>query len=409
MLGRKLSSTADATVGRSPIASLEWILAGGRAGTALAVLVLVVVAAGPVSLTARAQNAPPPAVSVAKPVVKDIVERDDFIGRFEAVDTVDLRARVSGYLSEIHFADGALVKAGDLLFTIDQRPYKAALDDAVAGVASAQAGVDFSAGDLERADALLKSGNITGQVADQRRQSALSSRATLDRAKATLVRAKLDMEFTEIRAPIAGRISRRLVSIGNLITANDTLLTTMVSLDPIQFYFDADERSFLDYLSDLVPGAQTGRGGSRDVVVALTGETEPTHKGHIDFVDVRLDQASGTMRGRALFENKNLALTPGLFGRISIAGGKAYKGILVPDEALGTDQDRRVVYVVGADNKVTSKVVRPGPRIDGYRVIRDGLKGDETIVINGLMRVRPGIEVQPKMTELPPSRAPAGG
>src|ERR1700712_3080895 len=173
---------------------------------------------------ALAQNAPPPPVSGAKPVVKDIVERDDFIGRFEAVDTVDLRARVSGYLAQIHFADGALVKAGDLLFTIDQRPYQAALDAAVASVASAQAGVDFSAGDLERADALLKSGNITGQVADQRRQSALSSRATLDRARATLVRAKLDMEFTEIRAPIAGRISRRLVSIGNLINANDTLL-----------------------------------------------------------------------------------------------------------------------------------------------------------------------------------------
>lgn len=405
MLGRKLHLITGSTVGRSPAECFAQILFGARA----TVLVLMVVASGTLSQAARAQNAPPPPVSVAKPVVKEIVERDDFIGRFEAVDTVDLRARVSGYLAEIHFADGALVKAGDLLFTIDQRPYKASLDDALASVASAQASVDFSAGDLDRADALLKSGNITGQVADQRRQSALASRASLDRARAALVRAKLDMEFTEIRAPISGRISRRLVSIGNLITANDTLLTTVVSLDPIQFYFDADERSFLDYLSDLVPGAQTGRGGSRDVVVALTGESEPTHKGHIDFVDVKLDQASGTMRGRAVLENRNLALTPGLFGRISIAGGKAYTGILVPDEALGTDQDRRIVYVVGADNKVTSKVVRPGPRIDGYRVIRDGLKGDETIVINGLMRVRPGIEVQPKMTELPPSRAPAGG
>ena len=199
-----------------------------------------------------AQNAPPPPVSVAKPIVKDIVERDDFIGRFDAVDTVDLRARVSGYLDKIDFVDGALVKKGDLLFTIDQRPYQDALDDAKASVASAQASYDFTSGDLERADNLIRSGNITGQVADQRRQAALSARATLDRAQAALNRAKLDMEFTEIRSPLSGRISRRLVSVGNLINANDTLLSTIVSLDPIQFYFDADERSFLDYLSDLV-------------------------------------------------------------------------------------------------------------------------------------------------------------
>lgn len=361
------------------------------------------------AVAAAAQNAPPPPVSVAKPVVKDIVERDDFIGRFDAVDTVDLRARVSGYLDMVHFDDGALVKQGDLLFTIDQRPYRDALADATASVASAKAGLDFASGDLERADSLRKSGNITEQNADQRRQAALAARATLDRAQAALSRAKLDIEFTEIRAPISGRISRRLVSVGNLINANETLLSTIVSLDPIQFYFDADERSFLDYLRDLIPGSDPAKAGSREVTVALTDETEPSHKGHIDFVDIRLDQASGTMRGRAVFDNKDLSLTPGLFGRISIAGSQPYKGVLVPDEALGTDQDRRIVYVVGPDNKVAAKVVRPGPRIDGYRVIREGLKGDETIVINGLMRVRPGVEVQPKMTELPPSRGPSGG
>jgi RND family efflux transporter MFP subunit len=342
-------------------------------------------------------------------VVKDIIERNDFIGRFDAVDTVDLRARVSGYLDKVHFADGALVKRGDLLFTIDQRPYHDALDDAEASVASAKASLDFTSVDLERADALRKSGNITEQVADQRRQSQLGARATLDRAQAALSRAKLDMEFTEIRAPISGRISRRLVSVGNLVNANDTLLSTIVSLDPIQFYFDADERSFLDYLSDLIPGKNPAKTGSREVTVALTQESEPSHKGHIDFVDIRLDQASGTMRGRAIFDNKDLSLTPGLFGRISIAGTQPYKGVLVPDEALGTDQDRRIIYVVGPDNKVAAKVVRPGPRIDGYRVIREGLKGDETIVVNGLMRVRPGVEIQPKMTELPPSREPTGG
>ncbi len=373
----------------------------------IALPVLAVVATlfgGPSS----AQNAPPPPVSVARPVVKDIVERDDFIGRFDAVDTVDLRARVSGYLDAVHFTDGALVRQGDLLFTVDQRSYRDALDDARAGLASAKAALDFASTDLERADTLRKSGNITEQNADQRRQASLSARASLDKAQATLARAQLDLEFTEIRSPIAGRISRRLVSVGNLISANDTLLSTVVSLDPIYFYFDADERSFLDYLNDFVPGVKPTKGGSREVAVALTGESEPTHKGRIDFVDIRLDQASGTMRGRAILDNKNFALTPGLFGRISIAGTKSYKGILVPDEALGTDQDRRIVFVVGPDNKVAVRPVRPGPRIDGYRVIREGLKGDETIVVNGLMRVRPGVEVQPKMTELPPVRGPGG-
>ena len=355
--------------------------------------------------SARAQSPPP--VSVSKPIVKEITERDDFIGRFDAVDTVDLRARVTGYLDKVHFVDGAVVKQGDLLFTIDQRPYRDSLHDAEASVASAKASLDFAQGDLERADTLRKTGNITEQTADQRRQTALNTRAALDRANAALSRARLDMEFTEIRAPIAGRISRRLVSVGNLINANDTLLSTIVSLDPIQFYFDVDERSFLAYLRDLVPGANATQPASHDVAVTLTNETKPSHFGRIDFIDTRLDQASGTMRGRAIFANQDLSLTPGLFGRITIAGSHPYQAVLIPDEALATDQNRKIVYVVGSDNKVATKVVRPGPRVDGYRVIREGLNGSESIVVNGLMRVRAGLEVQPKMTELPPSRLAA--
>ena len=376
-----------------------------RLGLALAMGASLVLAMAPHG--ARAQQGPPP-VSVSKPVVKEITEHDDFIGRFDAVDTVDLRARVSGYLDKVHFVDGAVVKQGDLLFTIDQRPYRDALHDAEASVASAKASLDFTQGDLDRADTLRKSGNITEQSADQRRQSALAARASLDRANAALSRARLDMEFTEIRSPIAGRISRRLVSIGNLINANDTLLSTIVSLDPIQFYFDVDERSFLAYLRDLVPGANASQPASKDVMVALTNETTPQHVGRIDFIDTRLDQASGTMRGRAILANKDLSLTPGLFGRITIAGSQPYQAVLIPDEALTSDQNRKVVYVVGSDNKVSSRVVRPGPRVDGYRVIREGLSGSDTIVVNGLMRVRPGIEIQPKMTELPATRLAAG-
>ncbi len=371
-----------------------------RLGVALALLAAA--AAGP----AAAQGPPPPPVTVAKPVIKDIKETDDFIGRFEAVEQVDIRARVSGYLDKVGFKDGAIVKAGDLLFTIDQRPYRDALDQATATLGSAKATVDFTATDLDRADALRRSGNITEQVADQRRQAAATARAALDEAQAALNRAKLDMEFTEIRAPMAGRISRHLVSPGNLVAANDTLLTNIVSVDPVYFYFDIDERSYLAYLSEGLNGARAGE-QSGDVAVKLTGEAAFSHAGRIDFLDNRLDQASGTMRGRAVLDNRDLSLTPGLFGRIQIAGSKSYKGILLPEDAVGTDQDRRVVYVVGSDNRVSAKPVRLGPHIDGYQVIRDGLTGGEVVVVNGLMRVRPGAVVDPKMTELPPVRETA--
>jgi RND family efflux transporter MFP subunit len=350
-----------------------------------------------------APNAPPPPVAAAKPIVKEIVEQDDFIGRFEAVDTVDLRARVSGYLDKIHFQDGAIVKAGDPLFTIDQRPYIAALQEAQATVASAKAREDFTQTDLERAENLRRSGNIAEQVFDQRRQTLLTARAELDRATAALNRAQLDMEFTVVKAPVSGRISRRLVSIGNLVNANETLLSTVVSIDPIQFYFDVDERSFLAYAQAFGRG-NGNENGSAPVSVMLTNEREPRRTGRIDFLDVRLDPSSGTMRARALFENKDLSLTPGLFGRIRIPGSRPYKGVLVPDEAVSNDQDRRVLYVVADDGTVSQRTVRPGPRIDGYRVIRTGLDGSETVVIAGLQRARPGSKVSPKLEQLPPSR-----
>lgn len=356
---------------------------------------------------AIAQTPPPPAVSVAKPVVKKIVEQDDFIGRFDAVDTVDLRARVTGYLEKVHFEDGAIVKAGELLFTIDPRPYETALRSAQASLASATARSEFAQTDLERATTLQRTGNISEQLADQRRQALQTAQSEADSARAAIDRAKLDLEYTQIRAPISGRISRRLVSVGNLIQPNETLLTTMVSLDPIYFYFDVDERAYLAYLQGFAstPGGTNHRDPT--VTVTLTNERDGRRKGRIDFVDIRLDQASGTVRGRAVFDNKDLSLTPGLFGRIRVPGSEPYEAILVPDEALGTDQNRRVVYVVGPDNKVAARAVRPGPRIDGYRIIRDGLGPDDVVVVNGLSRARPGTVVSLKMTELPPSREPS--
>ena len=354
---------------------------------------------------ALAQGAapPPPTVTVAKPILKDIVEQDDFIGRFEAVDQVDIRARVSGYLDKVHFQDGALVKVGDPLFTIDQRPYRAALEQADATVASAQVRAEFASNDLERAESLRRTGNIAEQLLDQRRSNYLTARADLDRAQAAQRQARLDMEFTEIKAPIAGRISRRLISEGNLINANQTVLTNIVSIDPIQFYFDVDERSYLAYMRQ-----QSGFSGNGDapnkVLLTMSDERAAPRPGRLDFVDNRLDAASGTVRARAVFDNKDMFLTPGLFGRVTVSGSDPYRGVLIPDEAVGNDQDRRIVYVLAEDNTVAMRPVRPGPRIDGYRVIRTGLKGDETIVVNGIMRIRPGQKVTPQTTTLPPVR-----
>ena len=223
---------------------------------------------------------------------------------------------------------------------------------------------------------------------------------------AELVGAKLDLEYTEIRAPLGGRIDEKLVSIGNLVKANDTLLTTIVSQDPIYFYFDIDERSYLAYARDARSKGETLQqgAGSLPVTVRLVDKREAPREGLLDFSQNVLDQGTGTMRVRAVMKNDDGVLQPGLFGRINVPGSLPYKGVLIPDEAIAADQERRIVYVVGADNKVTPKVIRPGPRIDGYRVVRDGLTGDETIVINGLMRVRPGVTVTPQLVELPPTR-----
>jgi multidrug efflux system membrane fusion protein len=355
---------------------------------------------------AQAPPSAPPAVTVAKPIVKEVVERDDYVGRFEAVDAVEIRARVSGYLQTVSFRDGAIVKLGDPLFTIDKRPYQAALDQAEAAVTSAQARVAFAQSDYERAAALGRTGNITEQLLEQRRNTLETARGDLLGAQAAARTARLNLGFTEIHAPMAGRIGRKLISEGNLVTADQTLLTTIVSLDPIYFYFDVDERSFLAYQRTLHIGSVSDANRNQlPVRVGLTDEKEFNRKGVLDFLDNRVDQATGTMRARASIENKDLFIRPGLFGTIEVPGSPSHRGVLIPDEAIGTDQDRRIVWVVADDGTVTPRVVRPGPRIDGYRLIREGLKGDETIVISGLQRVRPGAKVTPQAQELPPVRS----
>lgn len=347
---------------------------------------------------------PPPPVTVAKPVVKEVVERDEFTGRFDATAWVDVRARVAGYLDAVEFKDGAMVREGDLLFVIDRRPFQAAVAQADAALVSARARLEFAKQELERVERLTRSGNAPERQLDERRQQFLSAQADVNGAQAALTQARLDLGFTEVKAPISGKISRKLVTEGNLVRANETLLTTITALDPIYFYFDVDERSYLAY------ERMSRNGGSRqtgyEIMVALADEQDPKHKGVVDFIDNRVDQATGTMRGRAVLENKDLFLTPGLFGRILIPGSERYKAVLVPDEAIGADLDRRYVYVVADDGTVSQKVVRPGPRYDGYRIVRTGLTGDETIIVNGTQRARFG-KVTPQQTTLPPTREAA--
>lgn len=384
----------------------------------LAVLGLAIIVAGGAywyftgkggpSATASATTGPQAVpVTVAKPVVKDITEWDEFTGRFDAVEAVEVRARVTGYLGEVKFTEGGIVQKGDLLLVIDQRPFKIAVADAEAALASQEAKLEFAESELKRVEATARTGASPERLLEQRRQELSTARADRDRAKAAVDRAKLDLEFTEVRAPVAGRIGRKVVSEGNLVVANQTMLTSIVALDPIYFYFDVDEQSFLGY-------QRMGQSGERPPLreagniaeVVLPDEKTYARKGRIDFIDNRLDAGTGTMRGRAVFENKDLFLTPGMFGRVRIPGSGSYKAVLIPDEAVATDQSRRIVYSVAADGSVTALPIRLGPRIDGYRVVRSGLKGDETIVVNGILRVRPGAKLAPKMTELPPSRIP---
>lgn len=346
---------------------------------------------------------PPPPVSVAKPVVREIVEVDEFIGRFEAVEQVELRARVSGYLSSVEFKDGTIVKAGDPLFTLDKRTYEAELARAEAQLRSIQTRLDFARADLARAEQLGR-GIATERTIDERRQAFQGAQADLAAAQAAVDAARIDLSFTEIRAPIDGRIGRKLVTEGNLVRANDTVLTTIVSIDPIHFYFDVDERTYLDYV-------RRGKEGSRpsarevmiDVRVALMDEKQPAHEGHMDFIDNRIDAGSGTMRGRAIIDNAKQLLTPGLFGRIHIPGTKPYRAVMIPDEAIVADQDRRIVWTVAADGTIAPKPIRPGSRHEGYRIVREGLTGDETIIVAGVQRVRGG-RVTPELVQLPPRR-----
>ncbi len=352
---------------------------------------------------AVAPAAQPPQVTVAKPVVKNIVEWDDFTGRFEAVEDVAIRSRVTGYLDQVHFQDGALVEKGDVLFSIDPRTFDAALREARARLEVAKTTLDLAKQEFERASSLRPSGAIAETAFDQRRQQFLAAQAELGAAEAALQQAQLNVDYTRILAPISGRIGRKLISVGNLVNANDTVLTTIVALNPIHFYFDVDERSYIAYSRSALQGkGPSSREIPFEVRMFIPGDPRENRTGSMNFVDNRVDGATGTVRGRALFDNSDLFLQPGMFGRVSIPGSGSYRAVLIPDEAIGSDQDRRIVYVVGSsDDTIAAQPIRPGPKIDGYRVVREGLTGEETIVVAGLMRIRPGMKVTPRPMTLP--------
>ncbi|HEV8341912.1 MAG TPA: efflux RND transporter periplasmic adaptor subunit [Candidatus Binatia bacterium] len=345
-----------------------------------------------------------PKLTVSRPVVREITEWDEYTGRLESTETVEVRARVNGYLQSIHFKDGQVIKRGDLLFVIDPRPYQAELDRVTAELQLAQARLELAKSDYARAQKLLQFRAISQEEADTRLATERQVQESVEAARAGVKGTKLNVEFTRITAPITGRIGRKLVTEGNLInggTAESTLLTTIVSMDPIYVYFEADERSYLKYVRLSQNGKHpSSREAKNPVYLSLADEKGFPRKGYTDFVDNRLDSNTGTMRIRAIFPNPDLTLTPGLFGRVRLLGSGKYQAVLTPDEAIGSDLSQKFVLVVNEENIVEQRAVQLGPIINGLRVIREGLKPDDWVVVNGVQRTRSGMKVDPQKQEI---------
>lgn len=349
-------------------------------------------------------QAPPPAVTVAMPLQRDVVEYDEFTGQFAATEHVELRARVSGYLQSHHFDEGQIVKKGDLLFVIDPRPFEATVDSAKAQLAQAEARVELANRQLQRSAQLRERDFVAASAYDERIQEQRVATSAVEIAKAAVRTAELDLEFSRILAPVGGRIGRREVSDGNLVSggagSGNTLLTTIVSIDPIYFVFDMSEMDFIAYQRAVQSGKLQSTRDSVPVYGRLRDEPDWPREGKLNFVDNQVNRGSGTIRARAVFPNPDGFLTPGQFGRIRLPGSESYKALLIPDSAILADQSQRIVMTVNAEGVVTPKVVRPGPMYDGLRIIRSGLAADDRIIINGLMRARPGVKVTPQPGEI---------
>lgn len=365
---------------------------------------VVFLAATMAALSVSAQQGPPPApqVTVAEPVAKRITNWDEYSGRFTAVESVDVRPRVSGFIESIHFKDGQQINVGDLLFTIDQQPYKIAVELAQADVARAVAQVQLARTEVDRAEPLTKTGAVTMRDFDQRVANLNVARATLQGAEASVRNAELNLKWTEVRAPISGRVSDRRVDVGNLVSGGGqtsaTVLTNIVSTDPIHFEFDVSEADYLRYARLMESGDRTSsRDFATPVRLRLADEAQWKHSGTMNFVDNRLNERSGTLRGRAIFKNPGNVLSPGLFARIQVFGGEV-DALMIPDAAIVSDQARKIVFVVGEGDVIQPKPIELGAIVDGLRVVRSGLKKSDRVVIDGLANpaVRPGTKVSPK-------------
>jgi membrane fusion protein, multidrug efflux system len=354
----------------------------------------------------QAASGPLP-VTVAQPTKRTVTDWDEFTGRFEAVEEVQVRARVGGFVTSVEFRDGAFVGTGDLLYVIDARPFEAVAEQADGQLADARAKGELAKRELDRGLTLVQTSAVSESVVDQRRQALQAAKAAEMQASGALKAAQLNIEFTHVIAPIGGRVSRHLVSVGNLVQGSDagggTLLTSIVSLDPIYIYFDMDEATYLKNNRLYFEGKRpSSRENANPVQVTLVGETKPSHDGKVNFLDNRLDVSTGTLRGRAVIPNKDYSILPGQFGRVRLIGSAPYEALLLPDTAIATDQSRKIVFVVKDDDTVEARPVILGPLDEGLRVVREGLKAEDRVIVDGLQRVRVGAKVSPH------AAAPAG-
>jgi multidrug efflux system membrane fusion protein len=337
----------------------------------------------------------PPLVTVAKPIVKNLVEHSDFTGRVAAIQYVEVRPRVGGYIIDIPFKEGDTVKKGDPLFLIDPRPYQAALDQAVGQLNLAQSAQHLAEENFKRAQDLIATKVSSKQDFDTALSNRNQANSKLVSAKADAEAAQLNLDFTRITAAVDGRVGRAQITVGNLVQADNTMLTTIVSVDPIYVYADIDERNWLEYAKMVREGKlPSARTGEVPIDAGLGNEVDFPHTGIINFVDNQINVATGTLQIRGQFSNGNGALLPGMFVRVQIPISPPFDAVLITDEAIGSDQGRKYVYVVGADSKAERRNVTLGQTNDGLRIIREGLKPDESVVINGIIRVRPGIVVK---------------
>src|SRR5271163_1199273 len=341
-----------------------------------------------------------PQVSVAQVLEKRVKDWDEFTGRLQAVETVEIRPRVSGYIDKVAFTEGSQVKRGDLLFVIDPRPYQAEYDRAAADVKRYKTALDLARIELVRVQRLKDSGAVSEEELDERKSTVAQAESNVAGAAAALEAASLNLNFTRVASPIDGRVSRAEVTRGNLVTGGTnggTLLSSVVSIDPIYLYFDADEQSYLRYTQLAHDGRRaSSRDAGNPVQVGLANEQGFPHPGVMDFVDNQLNPQTGTIRARAVLQNKDGQFTPGLFARVQLLASGEYPAVLIEDRAVNTDQNQKYVLLLGADNKIEYRKVTLGRVIDGLRVVREGLKAGDVIVVNGAQRVHPGVTVTPQ-------------